>query len=240
MYYPLPDKSIMNLLTLIVGMPSIGKTTGFRNLGPETVMYNTEKKMLPFRNQGIRLASTDTVNDLLDRLRKFKGNKYPEITTIVIDSFSDYSDMIMAECKQKYKGFEVYNAYNTKVYELFQVLKSIDNKYIFLTGHPEVLQDADGNTIFRMAIRGKEHEGKVEKFATCVFYSDPKRKENGKGVEYRFLTNTDGRYPAKTPMAMFSEMHIDNDVKKVIDAYKSFYSEMAPSLNIASAATMAA
>ena len=228
----------MNLLSFIVGMPSTGKTTSFRNLGPETVMYNTEKKMLPFQNKGIRLASTDSVNDLLERLRKFKGNKYPEITTIVIDSFSDYSDMIMAECKAKHKGFEVYNAYNTKVYELFQVLKSIENKYIFLTGHPEVLQDADGNTIFRMAIRGKEHEGKVEKFATCVFYSDPKRKENGKGVEYRFLTNTDGRYPAKTPMGMFSEMHVENDIRRVIEVYKSFYSETTAS--IPSAAAVAA
>jgi hypothetical protein len=27
-------------------MPSSGKTTAFRNLGPETVMYNTERKML--------------------------------------------------------------------------------------------------------------------------------------------------------------------------------------------------
>ncbi len=213
----------MNLLTFIVGMPSTGKTTAFRNLGPETVMYNTEKKMLPFRNKGIKLVPTDTVSDLLNKLSRFKGDAYPAISTIVIDSFSDYSDMIMAECKAKFRGFEIYSAYNTKIYELFQALKAIENKYIFLTGHPEVLQDADGNTIFRMAIRGKEHEGKVEKFATCVFYSDPRKKPNGKGVEYLLLTNTDGRYPAKTPMEMFGQMYIENDVEKIIEVYRRFY-----------------
>ena len=226
----------MNLLTLIVGMPSSGKSTSFRNLGPETVMYNTEKKILPFKSKGIKQVAADTVSDLLTKLSQFKGSRYPEITTIVIDSFSDYSDMLMAECKTRYKGFDIYNAYNSKVYELFQVLKAIENKFIFLTGHPEILQDAEGNTIFRMAIRGKEHEGKVEKFATCVFYSDPKRRQNGKGVEYLFLTNTDGRYPAKTPMGMYGAMHIDNDVSKIIDAFKKFY---ASEFSITNAATAA-
>jgi hypothetical protein len=226
----------MNLLTLIVGMPSTGKTTSFRNLGPETVMYNTEKKMLPFQNKGIKLVSTDTVGELLSKLARYKNNSYPQIRNIIIDSFSDYSDLIMAECKSRYKGFEVYNAYNTKIYELFQALKAIDNKYIFLTGHPEVLQDTDGQTIFRMAIRGKEHEGKVEKFATCVFYSDPRRRQNGKGVDYLFLTNTDGRYPAKTPMGMYDSMHIDNDISKVIEVYDRYYASTNTIMNAAAAA----
>lgn len=225
----------MNLLTLVVGMPSTGKTTSFRNLGPETVMYNTEKKMLPFKNKGIRLVQTESVSDLLTKLGRYKGNNYPQIRNIIIDSFSDYSDMILAECKLKYKGFEIYNQYNTKVYELFQALKAIDNKYIFLTGHPEILQDADGKSIFRMAIRGKEHEGKVEKFATCVFYSDPRKKQNGKGVEYLFLTNTDGRYPAKTPMGMFNQMNIENDIQKIIEVYEKFYTDV-PFMNAAAAA----
>jgi hypothetical protein len=87
-----------------------------------------------------------------------------------------------------------------------------------------------------MAICGKEHEGKVEKFATCVFYSDPKRKQNGRGVEYLFLTNTDGRYPAKTPMGMFNQMHIDNDIQKVIEVYKNFYTQEPIQLKAATAA----
>jgi hypothetical protein len=217
-------------------MPSTGKTTAFRNLGSETVMYNTEKKVLPFKNKGIKMVPTESVSDLIQKLGRFKGNAYPQITNVIIDSLSDYSDMIMAECKAKHKGFEIYNAYNTKIYELFQALKAIENKYIFLTGHPEILQDADGNSIFRMAIRGKEHEGKVEKFATCVFYSDPKRKQNGRGVEYLFLTNTDGRYPAKTPMGMFNQMHIDNDIQKVIEVYKSFYAQEPIQFKAATAA----
>lgn len=213
----------MNLLTLIVGAPSSGKTTSFRNLGPETVLYNTERKMLPFKNKGIKLVTTETVNDLLAKLAQFKGDKFPEIKNIVIDSFSDFSDLLIAECRARYKGFDVYSSYAGKIYELFQALKGIENKYIFVTGHPEILQDAEGNTIFRMGCRGKEYSGTIERFATCVFYSDPKRKPSGKGVVYQFLTNSDGSYPAKTPSGMYDAMHIDNDVSKITETYTKFY-----------------
>jgi hypothetical protein len=224
----------MNLLTLLVGSPGSGKTTSFRNLGSETVLYNTEKKMLPFKNKGINVSTVADVADLMKRLKKFEGGKYPEIKNIVIDSFSDYTEMLMSECRAKYKGFDVFNAYNTEIYNLFQALKAIEGKYVFLTGHPEVLQDADGNVIYRMSVKGKEWEGKVEKVATCVFYADPKRKSDGKGVDYKFMTNTDGRFPAKTPMGMFESFHIDNDIQNIINVYDEFYGvpvEIASSSN---------
>jgi hypothetical protein len=218
-------------------MPSTGKTTSFRNLGPETVLYNTEKKMLPFKNKGIRMATASSVDELISKLKKFADPKWgASIENIIVDSFSDFADMLMAECRMKHKGFDVFNAYNGKIYEFFQALKTLEGKYVFLTGHPETLQDADGNVIYRMSVKGKEWEGRVEKVATCVLYADPQRKANGKGVEYRFLTNTDGRYPAKTPMEMFKTMHIGNDVAEIVKVYKSFYAQEAPLMNAVVAA----
>ena len=41
-------------------------------------------------------------------------------------------------------------------------------------------------------------------------------------MDYKFLTNTDGEHVAKTPMEMFEDLYIDNDMAeiiKVIDAY---------------------
>ena len=43
-------------------------------------------------------------------------------------------------------------------------------------------------------------------------------------MEYKFLTNTDGECVAKTPMGMFDDLLIDNDLNeiiKVIDAYNN-------------------
>jgi hypothetical protein len=217
-----------NLLTFIIGMPGKGKTTAFRDLGSETVMYNTENKMPPFQNKGIRIAIPDNVDDLITRLKKFQGNAYPEITTVILDSFTDFSDLLLAECRAKFKGFDIFSAYNSKIFELFKALQSIENRFVFVTAHPETVTDADGNIIYRIAVKGKEFEGKVERFATCCFTAETKRKAAGPGVDYIFLTNDDGRFSAKSPMGMFKELYIPNNVKDIIKVYREFYSIPEP------------
>lgn len=214
----------MNLLTFLVGMPGKGKTTAFRNLGPETVMYNAERKMLPFKSKGIRVVVPENTEDLITKLNKFVGgDKYKEITTIVLDSFTDFSDMLLADCRKRYKGYDVFTQYNQGIFELFKVLQSIENKFIFVTAHPETVSDADGNLIYRIAVKGKEFEGKVERFATCCFTAETRKKKEGPGVDYQLLTNDDGRFSAKTPMDMFSSLYIGNDAKEIIKVYKDFY-----------------
>lgn len=51
-----------------------------------------------------------------------------------------------------------------------------------------------------------------------------------------FLTNTDGRYPAKTAMGMYDLMHIENDVSKIIEVYDKFYASTNTVMNAAIAA----
>jgi hypothetical protein len=55
---------------------------------------------------------------------------------------------------------------------------------------------------------------------TYVFYAMVVDGDND--YEYKFLTNTDREHVAKTPMGMFEDKLIDNDLAeiiKVIDAY---------------------
>lgn len=57
---------------------------------------------------------------------------------------------------------------------------------------------------------------------TYVFYA--MAREGEEGIEYKFLTNTDMEHVAKTPMGMFDELWIDNDLNeiiKVIDNYNN-------------------
>lgn len=57
---------------------------------------------------------------------------------------------------------------------------------------------------------------------TYVFHALVENGDNG--MEYKFLTNTNGTHVAKTPLGMFEELKIDNDLNeiiKVIDQYNS-------------------
>lgn len=57
---------------------------------------------------------------------------------------------------------------------------------------------------------------------TYVFYALCEEGDNG--MEYVFLTNSDGDHVAKTPLGMFKDKKISNDVAeilKVIDDYNN-------------------
>lgn len=234
----------MNLVTLIVGNPSTGKTTSLRNLKKNTFIINCERKELPFRttsdspyNYALGPIPSKPATSEVAAVAAVSGKEHmylilekinasDKFQHVVIDSFSAYTDMLLAECKMKYKGFDVFNNYNTGIYEFFQKLKELKNKFVFLISHVEYLQDADGNTVVRSKIKGKEWEGCVEKEATCVLYSRYIKKDNGIGVNYQFVTNSDGYLPGKTPLGMFdseTELYFENDLEKVTERYRNYY-----------------
>jgi hypothetical protein len=213
----------MNLITIIGGGSGTGKSYSLHNLGKDAVVLNVERKMLPFQGKGLVNVPINSTFKLFEAINRLRDND--EYRVIVLDSFSEFCDILLAECKNKAKGFDVWNLYNTEIFNLFQALKSLKNKYVFVIGHTETLMDSDGERIQRMKVKGKENEGMIEKNATCVFYSKTVRKENGQGVEYKFITNTDGYLPAKTPFGMFKDFLISNDLAAIVKVYDKFYQE---------------
>ncbi len=219
------SKPSQNVLTLIGGGSGNGKSYSLRNLGKDAVVLNVERKMLPFKGKGLVNVPLSSTFKLYEAINRLQNNE--EYNTVIIDSFSEYTDILLAECKHKAKGYDVWNLYNTEIYNLFQSLKNLKNKYIFVIGHTETLMDADGIRIERMKVKGREHEGMIEKNATCVFYAKTIRKQDGQGVDYKFITNTDGYLPAKTPFEMFKDFLIDNDVAAITKVYDKFWSPEA-------------
>ena len=96
---------------------------------------------------------------------------------------------------------------------------------IFLT-HSEN-EGTDINPKYVIKTLGKLLKEKVtlEGLFTYVFFTvvlDPE-VEGGK-MQYKFLTNTNGECCAKSPMGMFEDLLVDNDldlVIKTIDAYNN-------------------
>ena len=55
---------------------------------------------------------------------------------------------------------------------------------------------------------------------TYVFYT--LAEEGDDGMDYIFLTNTDGEHVAKTPLGMFTDKKIPNDVAKIIEVIDEY------------------
>lgn len=62
----------------------------------------------------------------------------------------------------------------------------------------------------------------LEGLFTYVLFTKVVRDEGSNEVQYKFLTNSDGTCTAKSPMGLFDDILIDNDLNFVIDKIKEY------------------
>ena len=220
----------------IVGESGSGKSTSLRNLDPkETFIISTTGKPLPFRAYRKKYQELKKVNGeyvgnyyissnyskILNML-KIINLKMPNIKQVVVD---DWQYMLSYEFVDRatevgYTKFSELAQHAMEVLRYSEQMRE-DCKMIFLT-HSENVGDVM-NPKYVIKTIGKLLAEKVtlEGMFTYVFFTKIVEGDDGK-MEYKFLTNTDGECVAKTPMGMFPDMLVDNDLAeiiKVIDSY---------------------
>jgi len=205
---------------IIVGKSGSGKSTSLRNLNPATTaVLNTERKQLPFKGAGkfknVPIPDLNTYNAAFK-----KAVESPDIETIVIESFTSLVEMIYREADIRFKGFDVWSFYNKEIDRILNMSKNTDKHIIFLA-IDGAYDGEDGVQERFVAVDGNRWKKRVEKeFVVCLYtdnyYSDNKTK-------YRFRTQSQGKDSAKSPMEMFDDLYIDNDLAQVIEKCNEYY-----------------
>lgn len=223
----------------IVGESGSGKSTSLRNINPEeTFIISTTGKPLPFRgwrkkytkltknsvgeytgNYYISSSSEKIVNIL-----KIINKKLPHIKQVIID---DYQYILSYEFVERATevGYTKFSEIAQHAMDILRYSEKMreDCKMIFLT-HSENVGDAL-NPKYVIKTVGKMLSEKVtlEGLFTYIFFTKVDEGDDGK-MKYTLITNTDGKCIAKTPMDMFTDLEIDNDLNeiiKVIDEYNN-------------------
>ena len=206
---------------LVCGASGAGKSTSLRNLSPEsTIIINTERKNLPFRNAKA-FTKMAACADYVTYLKLIaKAASVADCDVIVIDSFTSLSEQVGLYCRQQWSGFAIWNNYQSILFDVVQHIKGID-KHVIITGIDEPLQDDTGVTTRHLRVDGKALKGAIEKEFAMVLWS--KVIKEGSDIRYVFETNNDGSTTAKTPMEMFNNRFIDNDIAAVLKAANEYY-----------------
>lgn len=211
---------------LIMGASGSGKSTSLRNLpAEETAIINITNKPMPFRNKDGK-----TIVTLKDFEKEGeKDLSYEElyrriITTIkatkkkiiVID---DSSYMMAFENFEKAtnKGYDKFTTMAKNYYDLIKSAISCgDEKIVYVITHEEV---DDVNQLYRPKTIGKmlSNQLVIEGLFSIVLRSMYK---NG---EYIFQTQNDGTSVCKSPMDMFQEKEIPNDLFEVDKIVREYY-----------------
>ena len=223
----------MAQLVFLVGKSGMGKSTSLRNLNhDETVIINTDQKALPFKNFSARYSEekrnyrkTSDIGIVISTLQKV--NTLPHVKTVIVDTWSRImTDTVMSQSFRAEKGFDKWSKMAAAQYDLINTINDVmrDDIIVYLLAHPETHYDDAGFSSERIGVQGKMLERFVpESFSTIVLYAEIV-KTPGQPNRHVFRTVSSGNDTCKTPLEMFEETLIDNDLVNVNNTIREYYS----------------
>lgn len=220
----------MSKLIAIVGPTGSGKSNSLQYLDPkETYIINVAGKELPFKgsekaynreNKNYKdVEDTKEVLSLLNVLSK----DAPQIKTVVIED-GNYLMGFNLVNKATETGYTKFSVMAREMLSLIQGAKKLrEDLIVIYMSHSEAIEDGGEIEGYKMKTAGKMIDNQIvmEGLFTVVLYTDVEVK--GEKTEYSFITNRYKKYPAKSPVGMFKEVKIPNNMKTVIDSVKEYY-----------------
>lgn len=212
--------------TLILGRSGTGKTTSLRNLvSSETFIISVLDKPMPFRGYRSKykhLTGWDDPNgnyysssDWQRIIRCIQlVNERKDIKCLIIDDFNYIMSTEYVD-RASETGYQKYTELAQHVVAIINaLLRCRDDLYTFVISHNE----SDANGFMKIKTIGKLLDEKLslEGMFTTVLHSMVKDNE------YKFITQSNSQYLAKSPMGMFEELLIDNDLHVILNTMKVY------------------
>lgn len=205
----------MAIPVLIIGKSGSGKSTSLRNCtdNEEWNLINVLGKPLPFKGK-VPQVVTDDYSMVMKCIAGSKAN------SIVIDDAGYLiTNYFMRNHSSKGQGNAIFSMYNTladNFWNLVEFIKKLpDEKIVYIIMH----EDTDDFGNIKPKTIGKLLDEKIclEGMFTIVLRGI---QENGKHL---FVTQADGGAVSKSPMGMFDELEIENDLLLVDNAIRDYY-----------------
>ena len=214
-----------------------GKSTSIRNLDPqETFIIATIAKPLPFRGwkknytkfvidkETKELSGNYYVSDKSDniiKIMKLVSSKMPHIKNLIVDDLQ-YTMAFEFVDRASEKNFDKFNEMAQHMLNIFRTTFELrdDLTVVFLTHSENVGTEIDPKYVIKTLGKLLKEKVTTEGLFTCMLFTEVNFDEDV--PKYQFITNADGKCIAKSPMGMFNELKIDNDLNEVIKIVKEY------------------
>ena len=201
---------MQSIAVLLIGGSGSGKTTSFRNMpANETAIINVTNKPLPYRDKGQKVVSTRDYSQIMSAI---KGTKKK---AIIIDD-SGYLMSFENFDKANVKGYDKFTTMAQNYYKLIESARDLDNEKIcYIVMHEEL--DEDGKLKPKAIGKMLNQQLCIEGLFTIVLRY---KYENG---QYLIQTKTDGSSVVKSPIDLFEDNEIPNDLYEVDKKIRNYY-----------------
>ena len=200
----------MGIPVLVLGASGSGKSTSLRNFKSDEIgIFNVASKPLPFRSdlKKIDHAGYDSI------IRSLRANK---LNCYAIDD-SQFLMVVEEFQRAKETGYQKFTDFAINFYNLVQTVindTSADTIVYFLH-HTE--QDEFGKTKAKTVGKMIDNKLTLEGLFSIVLLCGTD------GVNHWFETQNDGFSSCKTPLGMWEDKRIDNDLRAVDTVIREYW-----------------
>ncbi len=207
----------MGIPVLIIGKSGTGKTSSLRNCvnSSRFGLIKAINKPLPFRGT-IPSMQTDDYSKILAILSKSKAP-----SMIIDDAGYLITNYFMRNHSKHAGGNAVFGLYNTLADNYWNMVQFIieqlpENRIVYIIMHEDTndFGEVKPKTIGKLLDEKICLEGMFTIVLRCVI-------ENGN--EHRFITQYSEGAVSKSPMGMFDDLSIDNDLLYVDNTIRAYY-----------------
>ena len=199
----------MAVLVMVYGQSGTGKSTSLRNFKHEEIaVVNVSGKPLPFRGN-IKPYNSDNYGKIMVAIKATdrKSIVIDDATYLMVNEF-------MRNAKQA--GFQKFTDMACNFNSLVELAASLpDDKIVYFMGHSD--QADDGREHFKTIGKMLDNYVTLEGRFTIVLKTVV---QDGRDM---FSTQNNGQDTVKSPMGLFDQPLIDNDLKAVDDAIREYW-----------------
>lgn len=200
----------MGIPVLILGESGSGKSASLRYFEPEDVsIFNVARKPLPFR-KNLPVRSTADYGAIMEGI-----SKSPKKAFVIDDS--QYLMCFESFARAKETGYGKFTDFALHFYNLVQFVINATppDVIVYFLHHTETLDTGKvkAKTMGKMLDNQLTLEGLFSIVLLC----------STDGKKHCFITQSDGYTTTKSPMEMFPDIAIDNDLKAVDATIREYY-----------------
>ena len=202
----------MGIAVLILGESGSGKSASMRNFTESDVrILNVASKPFPFRNVNkLKKADKATYSMIKGAVSSGKSLSYVVDDAQYLMAFESFE-------KANETGYGKFTNMAKNYEEMLRYIQeeTTPDTIVYIMQHIET--DENGKVKAKTLGKMLDQQLTIEGLFTIVLLCKADRNK------HCFVTQSDGTNPCKSPMGMFDEIEIDNDLKLVDDAIREYY-----------------